>query len=60
MVFVDPESSEGAWLSTSLRHEITIIPDRRLDAIVPEFRTFVARPDDTEDIATLVRGASMV
>ena len=55
MVFVDPESSEGAWLSTSLRQDITIVPDTRLDAILPELRTFAEHPDEIADIALLVR-----
>jgi AraC family transcriptional regulator len=55
MVFVDPESSEGAWLSTSLRQDITIVPDTRLDSIVPELRTFAEQPDESADIAALVR-----
>ena len=42
MVFVDPESSEGAWLSAFLRQDITIVPDTRLDSIVPELRAFAA------------------
>lgn len=56
MVFVDPESSEGVWLSASLRQDITSVPDARLDSIVPELRKFAERPDETEDIAELVRG----
>jgi AraC-like DNA-binding protein len=55
MLFVDPESSDGAWLSTSLRQDITTIPDTRLDSIVPELRTFAENADDTEDVAALVR-----
>ena len=55
MVFVDPESSEGSWLSMSLRQDITIVPDTRLDSLVPELRTFAERPDETPDIAALVR-----
>ena len=38
MVFVDPESSEGAWLAASLRQDITIVRDTRLDSIVPDLR----------------------
>ena len=56
MVFVDPESSEGAWLAASLRQDITLIPETRLDVIVPELRAFVERPDATEDVAALLRG----
>ena len=55
MVFVDPESSEGAWLCGSLRQDITIVPDARLDSVVPEFRRFVEQPDETADIEGLVR-----
>lgn len=55
MVFVDPESSEGAWLSTSLRQDITVIADTRLDSIVPSLRTFAEQPDESADIAALIR-----
>jgi AraC-like DNA-binding protein len=54
MLFVDPESGEGRWLSSSLREEITDVSEARLDAIVPELRVFADRPDDIEDIAGLV------
>ena len=56
MLFVDPESSEGAWLSPTLRQDITLIPPGRLEAVVPQLRAFAEHPDDTEDIAALVRG----
>jgi AraC-like DNA-binding protein len=55
MVFVDPESSEGTWLSASLRQDITTVPGTRLDSIVPELRTFAEQPDETDDVAALVR-----
>ena len=55
MVFVDPESSEGAWLSTSLRQDITIVPESRLESIVPELVRFAEQPDGCADIAALVR-----
>jgi AraC family transcriptional regulator len=56
MVFVDPESTEGAWLSTTLRQDITIVPDSRLEPIVSELGTFAEQPDEFTDIAALVRG----
>lgn len=56
MLFVDPESSEGAWLAASLRQDITTIADARLDAIVPALRAFAERPDESDDVAALVRG----
>ena len=55
MVFVDPESREGAWLCGSLRQDITIVPDARVDSLVSELGTFVEQPDDTADIGSLVR-----
>lgn len=55
MVFVDPESSDGAWLSALLRQDITNVPDSRLDSIVPEFCAFAEQPDETGDIAALIR-----
>lgn len=55
MMFVDPESSEGAWLATSLKQDITMIADARLDALVPELRAFAERPDESDDVAALIR-----
>ena len=55
MAFVDPESREGAWLSASLRQDITSVPEARLDSIVPEVRAFAEHPDEIEDVAALVR-----
>ena len=56
MLFVDPESRDGAWLSASLREDITIVPDARLDPIVAALRAFVAQPGNPDDLATLIRG----
>jgi AraC-like DNA-binding protein len=55
MVFVDPESSEGAWLCASLRQDITLVPDARLDPVVSEFRVVVEQPAEPADIGALVR-----
>jgi AraC-like DNA-binding protein len=55
MVFVDPESSEGTWLSTSLRQDITIVPHTRLDAITTALRPFAEQPDETDDVTSLIR-----
>src|SRR4051812_47857742 len=30
MIFVDPESIEGVWLRSSLRDDITVVPDARV------------------------------
>jgi AraC family transcriptional regulator len=56
MLFVDPESSDGAWLAASLRQDITAVAEARLDAITPALRAFAERPDDTDDVAALIRG----
>jgi AraC-like DNA-binding protein len=55
MLFVDPDSSEGVWLSGALRRDITDIPDAGLDAVAGEFRPFAEQPDHTTDVAALVR-----
>ena len=55
MLFVDPESGEGAWLSASLRQDVSIVPDTRVDSILPELRAVAEHPDDTHDVAALVR-----
>ncbi len=55
MLFVDPESSEGAWLSASLRQDITTVSDARLDSLVPALRAFVERPDETDEVSALIR-----
>jgi AraC-like DNA-binding protein len=55
MMFVDPESSEGAWLSTSPRADVTAVPETQLDSIATELRTFAERPGESTDIAALVR-----
>jgi len=55
MLFVDPESTEGAWLASALRRDITMVSDARLDAVVPELRAFLEQPDETVDIGALVR-----
>lgn len=55
MLFVDPESSEGLWLRTSLRDEITIAPDARLDSCVEELRMFYEQPLEAKEIGMLIR-----
>lgn len=55
MLFVDPESTEGLWLRASLRDEITIVPDARLDPCVSELKTFYERPFEAMEIGALIR-----
>jgi AraC family transcriptional regulator len=55
MIFVDPESAEGAWLRSSLREDLTIVPDRRLTSCVAELRRFVDEPFESLEIGALVK-----
>ena len=55
MIFVDPESSEGAWLGASLRDDITPVPDTRLDGCVREFKRLVDQPFESLGIPDLIR-----
>lgn len=55
MLFVDPESAEGAWLTTSLRKDITTIADARVDVAAQEFRAFVDESDELPDITETIR-----
>jgi len=57
MLFVDPESSEGAWLSATLRREITPIGEARLGPIREGLMPLVDRPEEVDDVAQLVRRA---
>ncbi|HET6628169.1 MAG TPA: AraC family transcriptional regulator [Woeseiaceae bacterium] len=55
MLFVDPESSEGAWLRTALAEAITIVPDKRLEDSIAALRTFCERPFESLEIGELIR-----
>jgi hypothetical protein len=55
MVFVDPESAEGVWLKTSLREDITVVPEARIATCAVELRKFLERPLESLEIGALVR-----
>jgi AraC family transcriptional regulator len=55
MLFVDPESVEGAWLRASVRDDITLVPDARLASSTAELRRFVEQPMESLDIRELIR-----
>lgn len=55
MLFVDPESTEGAWLRTALRHDITVVPEARLASCIWEIRAFNERPFESMDVQALIR-----
>lgn len=55
MLFVDPESIEGAWLRTALAEDVTIVPESRLDRSIAALRTFLERPFESLEIGELIR-----
>ena len=55
MLFVDPESAEGAWLRSALRDDITVVPEARLLAPVAEFRRFVDQPLESPGVQALIK-----
>ncbi|MEP7352676.1 MAG: helix-turn-helix domain-containing protein [Acidobacteriota bacterium] len=55
MLFVDPESSEGAWLQSILLRDITIVPDARIASSASELRAFLETPFESMEIGALIR-----
>ena len=55
MLFVDPESTEGAWLRTALADEITIVPEGRLAGSIAALRTFCENPFESMELPALIR-----
>ena len=55
MFFVDPESIEGAWLQSSLSHDITVVPEAPLVAPATALRMFVERPLEAMGVDALIR-----
>lgn len=54
MLFVDPESQMGRWLTGSLTAPITEIPEERLEASLPTLRRLHEDPPDAPSITGLV------
>ena len=55
LLFVDPESSEGAWLQSVLLDEVTVAPAARLQGCLAELRAFRERPLESMEVGDLVR-----
>ena len=55
MLFVDPESTEGAWLTSATRQGITIVPKARLASTIGELRAFVDDPFASLEVGELVQ-----
>ncbi|MEO5924208.1 MAG: AraC family transcriptional regulator [Bryobacteraceae bacterium] len=55
MLFVEPESSEGAWLQSALSQDVTVVPDARLASSVAELRRLLEQPFESLEIGALIR-----
>jgi AraC-like DNA-binding protein len=55
LLFVDPETSEGAWLQAALADDITLLPAERLQRCLAELQAFCERPLQSMDAGDLVR-----
>ena len=55
MLFVDPESTEGAWLTGALKQGITMVPQARLAAAAAELRAFVDDPFTSLEVSELIQ-----
>lgn len=55
MIFVDPESYEGAWLRTALTEDITVVPEARTSSPATALRTFLEKPLESMEVGDLVR-----
>ena len=57
MLFIDPESIEGAWLRGTIGERITIVPPARVIPAAEALRTFREHPFEAMDVGELVRFA---
>jgi AraC-like DNA-binding protein len=55
MLFVDPDSIEGSWLSSTVANRITIAPDSRVAPAARALQSFCETPLESMDIGSLVR-----
>lgn len=55
MLFVDPESAEGAWLGSSLKRDITLVSGPRLASSAQELRRFIEQPFEGMETGELIR-----
>lgn len=55
MIFVDPESSEGAWLQTTLTEDITVVPETRTSVCATALATFLEKPLESMEVGDLIR-----
>lgn len=55
MLFVDPQSREGAWLTSSVMADITPVPAHRIAQCRAEIATFISAPLDALGVAELIQ-----
>ena len=55
MLFVDPESIEGAWLLMALQKDITLVPAARVTGCAAELKKFHADPFDSMEVRALIK-----
>src|SRR4051812_18054115 len=55
LLFVDPESSEGAWLPSAPPEDTPIAPAARVQSCLAELRPSRERPLESMDVSALVR-----
>jgi AraC family transcriptional regulator len=55
MLMLEPESTEGTWLRTSLAQEITLLPDAAFASCVSELRKFWEQPFESMEVGALIR-----
>ena len=55
MLFVDPESTEGIWLRSCLRDDITLVPAPRVAACAVELARFRDHPLESMEVSALIR-----
>jgi AraC family transcriptional regulator len=55
MLFVDPESAEGAWLTSAVTEDITLVPEARIEPCARELETLWSRPMEAMEVGALIR-----
>ena len=55
MIFVDPESAEGAWLASALTEDVTLVPESRVQACAKDLEAFWNSPIGAMEVGELVR-----
>lgn len=55
MLFVDPESSIGAWLCAALAQDVSVVAPERHEAAINELRPLIDRPGDVIEVEGAIR-----